>query len=52
MGIAAVMESGLVEVALVACYYKRDLHEADSFVFLLPTAKAVGYPATAPMGLA
>ena len=29
-----------------------DLHEADAFVCLLPTANAVGYAATAPTGLA
>ena len=28
------------------------LHKADAFVCLLPTAKAVGYAATAPTGLA
>ena len=27
------------------------LYEADAFVCLLPTAKAVGYAATAPTGL-
>ena len=32
--------------------FKRDLHEADSFVRHLPTAKAAGYSATAPTGLA
>lgn len=30
----------------------RDLHEADFFVSHLPTAKAVGYSATVPMGMA
>ena len=32
--------------------YGCDLHEADSFVRYLPTAKAAGYSATAPTGLA
>ena len=31
--------------------FKRDLHEADAFVCLLPTAKAVGYASTTPTGL-
>jgi hypothetical protein len=32
--------------------FKRDLYEADVFALCLPTAKAVGYTATAPTGLA
>ena len=31
--------------------FKRGIYEADDFVSCLPTAKAVGYASTAPMGL-
>ena len=37
---------------IVQSCFKRDLYEADAIARLLPTAKAVGYAATAPTGLA
>lgn len=36
---------------IVQSCFKRDLYEADAIARLLPTAKAVGYAATAPTGL-
>lgn len=37
---------------IVQFCFKLDLYEADAFAYCLPTAKAVGYSATAPTGLA
>ena len=37
---------------IVQFCFKHDLYEADAFAYCLPTAKAVGYSATAPTGLA
>ncbi len=37
---------------LVQFCFKHDLYEADAIAQPLPTAKAVGYSATAPTGLA
>ena len=44
--------SGMSELShLWHSCFKRGIYEADDFVSCLPTAKAVGYASTAPMGL-